>query len=319
MDNKLKATHQGELEIGEVSIPCFVLENGQRVFSGRGMQSALNLGQTRGRKIPDMVGHKNFKHLITKDLELGIFSPISFTTNKGFSANGYEATSLVEVCDLLLRARKSKILPKRYKETAEQAEILTRSFAKVGIIALVDEATGYQYDREKYELQKILKAYISQELLPWQKRFPDDFYLELFRLNSWDFTVKGIKKRPGVVGRWTNTLIYEQLPKGVLDELKKKTPKNRRFHQSLTLDVGEPNLTAQINQVLTIFRLSDNMKEMWSNFKKMNNRKHGQMELDFNFDDNGATIPIDPPIEDTPPSDFDNNLKKALNFNPKEK
>mgnify|MGYP003561277120 CR=1 FL=1 len=51
-----------------------------------------------------------------------------------------------------------------------------RAFARVGITALVDEATGYQYERENDELQKILKAYISEELLPWQKRFPDIFY-----------------------------------------------------------------------------------------------------------------------------------------------
>lgn len=41
-----------------------------------------------------------------------------------------------------------------------------RVFARVGITALVDEATGYQYDREKNELQKILKAYIAEDLLP---------------------------------------------------------------------------------------------------------------------------------------------------------
>ena len=69
-----------------------------------------------------------------------------------------------------------------------------RAFARVGITALVDEATGYQYEREHDELQKILKAYISEELLPWQKRFPDIFYKELFRLNGWNYTVNGIKK-----------------------------------------------------------------------------------------------------------------------------
>ena len=79
---------------------------------------------------------------------------------------------------------------------ADQCELLIRSFAKIGIIALVDEATGYQYTREKNELQKILKAYISPELLPWQSRFPPIFYTELFRLNGWDYTVSGIKKRP---------------------------------------------------------------------------------------------------------------------------
>ena len=90
---------------------------------------------------------------------------------------------------------------------------------------LVDEVTGYQYDREKAELQKILSQYISHELLAWQKKFPDIFYQELFRLNGWNFTVSGIKKRPSVIGNWTKTLIYKELPRGVLDELQKESAK----------------------------------------------------------------------------------------------
>lgn len=194
---------------------------------------------------------------------------------------------------MFLQARKEIELSPRQAIIADQCEILIRAFARVGITALVDEATGYQYDREKDELQKILKAYISEELLPWQKRFPDVFYKELFRLNGWDFTVNGIKKRPGIIGKWTNMFIYEELPNGVLDELKKKTPKSEsgnrtsRYHQLLTLDIGEPNLEKQINKVITLFQVSDNMKQFCDNFKKMKMRQIGQMELPFDFDENG--------------------------------
>jgi len=56
-------------------------------------------------------------------------------------------------------------LPKRQEIIAEQCEILIRALAKVSIIALVDEATGYQRVRGEFELQKMLKAYISEETL----------------------------------------------------------------------------------------------------------------------------------------------------------
>jgi hypothetical protein len=36
------------LIIGDIRIPCYVLEDGTRVLSGRGMQTALNLGQSHG-------------------------------------------------------------------------------------------------------------------------------------------------------------------------------------------------------------------------------------------------------------------------------
>jgi len=318
--DRLKSTHYGEIEIGDLSIPCYVLSDGRRVLSGRGLQTAFKLGQTRGSKIPSMVKNKSFQSLINEELKAGVFSPIEFKTNSGLSANGYEATVLVELCDMLLEARKVGLIPEKYIDTAEQAEVLTRAFAKIGILAVIDEATGYQYDREKDELQKLLKAYISEELLPWQKRFPDIFYKELFRLNGWDFTVKGIKKRPGVVGKWTNKLIYEQLPPNILSEIKKKTPKSKngkytaKFHQSLTTDVGHPNLTAQINQIITLFQLSDNMQQMWSQFEKLNQRKMGQLSLPFDFNKEGQTIE---PIEEEKLTTFDKNMTKALNFNPK--
>ena len=221
--------------------------------------------------------------------------PVKFKRNNAggsqSTANGYEVTLLVDICSAIIDANRAGVFDN--DAIVRNADIIIRSVAKVGIIALVDEATGYQYERENDELQKILKAYISEELLPWQKRFPDIFYKELFRLNGWDYTVNGIKKRPGIIGKWTNTFIYEELPNGVLEELKKKTPKSElgnrtnRYHQLLTTDIGEPNLEKQINKVITLFQVSDNMKQFCDNFKKMKMRQIGQMELPFEFDENG--------------------------------
>ena len=285
---------KGELHLGDFSIPCYVLEDGRRVLSGRGMQEALKMVDDNktasGQRILRYLNQKSLNPFIFKDKEPGHFEPL-ICYDGGTQINGYEAVVLVDICDGILEARKHIELSPRQAIIAEQCEILVRSFAKVGLIALIDEATGYQHEREQDELQKILKAYIAEELLPWQKRFPDVFYQELFRLNGWDYTVRGIKRRPGIIGKWTNKLIYEQLPPGVLDELKRRTPKSARLHQNLTADIGQPELAAQITQVVTIFRLSDNMSQMWSNFNKLQSRQAGQLELPFEFDENGHTLP----------------------------
>jgi hypothetical protein len=325
-----KIKYEGELNLNGLKIPCYVLEDGTRVLSGRGLQNALKMvneseegKQNAGTRLYRYLNQKSLKPFIYNDKNKDHFDPI--ICYKGDTKiNGYEATVLADICDAFLEARKTlKILSPRQEIIANQCEILIRGFAKVGIIALVDEATGYQYDRERFELQKILKAYISEELMPWQKRFPDAYYKELFRLNGWEFTIHGIQKRPGVIGKWTNILIYEQLPKGILDELKNKTPvsksgnKEARYHQFLTLDVGEPNLNAQIAQIITLFQLSDNMKHMWSQFEKLKLRQQGQLELPFKFDEKGHTK--EPPIPKKELSSFNNNLKKALDYNPKDK
>ncbi|WP_283800959.1 P63C domain-containing protein [Campylobacter jejuni] len=282
----LKSLADGVLKINESSIDVAVLENGVRIITHSGVFRALGReprGNARLDQIPAFMDAKNLQSLISSELKTQI-SRISYLDKNSKVKEGYNADILPLVADLYLKAREEGILTQAQIETAKKAEILIRSLARLGITALVDEATGYQYERERDELQKILKAYISEELLKWEKRFPDDFYKELFRLNGWDFTTKGIQKRPAIIGKWTNTLIYEQLPKGVLEELKEITPKNARYHQSLSKDIGQPNLTAQIYKVIGIMQTSDNMKQMWENFKKIKLREQDE---DIEFDEKG--------------------------------
>lgn len=292
MANKNIITHEGILDLSGLEIPCYVLSDGTRVLSGRGMQVALKMvdedesSQTAGTRLARHLNQKTLNSFIFNGKPSDHYEPIiCYQGDK--KINGYEATVLADLCDAFLEARKNINLSSRQSVIADQCEILMRGFARVGIIALVDEATGYQHEREKDELQKILSAYISEELLQWQKRFPDEFYKEIFRLRKWNFTVGNIKARPGVIGRWTNKLVYMNLPQGVLLELKKKTPKNEsgnytaRFHQSLSLDVGNPHLEKQLVSIITLMNVSKD----WSEFIKLYNKKFGQLELDFDEDE----------------------------------
>jgi len=290
-----KITHEGELVINDIVLPCYVLEDGTRVLSGRGMQDALKLvdevnpgKQKPGTRLARFFGYSTLKPFISAKIqrnEPDHFKPIICYRGRQ-KIHGYEATVLADICDAMLEARKQGVpLTDRQQTIADQCETLIRAFAKVGIIALVDEATGYQHEREKDELQKLLKAYVSPELMPWQKKFPDPFYQEIFRLNGWDYTMKTIKTRPGVVGTWTNKLIYEQLPPGVLKALKERTPKSEagnytaKLHQSLTEDIGDPHLQAQLNSVIALMQISRDWKEFLHHYNKMVSRRQGQLEL----------------------------------------
>jgi hypothetical protein len=322
---KLKSDYAGDLELGEFKISCAVLEDGTRVLVSRSLANAFGIKgsgsywqKKKDKKrslLPEYLSASYLKPFIRKDLYDKLSEPIPYINKSGVLTEGVSAEILADICDIYIKANEKGALTDN-QHIAENAYKLLVSFSKLGIIALVDEATGYQYDREKDELQKILKAYISEELLPWQKRFPDIYYKELFRLNGWEFTVHGIKKRPGVIGKWTNTLIYERLPKGVLNELKNKTPKSEsgnylaRLHQNLTLDIGEPNLTAQLNKIITIFQLSDSMEQVWSQFNKLKSREEGQFELPFTFDKQGHTR--EPIYEEEKLSNFNKSLKLAI-------
>lgn len=97
-----------------------------------------------------------------------MLNPIRFRApTGGVVATGYDATILPNICDAVLAARDAGALRTDQLHIAKQCEILVRGLARVGIIALVDEATGYQRDRTKDALAKILEAFIDKELQPW--------------------------------------------------------------------------------------------------------------------------------------------------------
>lgn len=125
-------------------------------------------------------------------------SPIKFKAPNGVASYGYEAIILADICEAVLAAREAGVLQMwQQGHIARRCEILVRGFARVGIIALVDEVTGYQKERDRNELQKILEQYIAKELLPWVKTFPDEYYEELFRLRGWQYNPLSVKRPSG--------------------------------------------------------------------------------------------------------------------------
>lgn len=258
------------LKIGDIELPCYVLDDERRVLTASGVQFGMAIAQGGSMKrglsrLELFTSGKIISPFISSELRDRVQNPILFRTPANGKAYGYEAEVLVELCEAVLAARQAGKLQVQQLPIAQQCEILMRGFARVGIVALVDEVTGYERVRKRGELHKILEAYISKELLPWSKQFPDSFYEEMFRLHGWDYDPRSVA-RPGVVGKFTNKYIYEALPSGVLEELKAKNPDNKkRNHQYLTEDVGHPHLQRQITATTTLMRASDT----WATFKKL--------------------------------------------------
>ncbi len=290
----VKATHGSPdrpLRIGKLEIPCYVLEDGRRVLVQRGMMTALDMkqgtaGRGAGDRLAKFIAGRSLGPFISEKLAHVITSPIIFQAPIGGIAYGYEATILADLCDAVLMARKEGKLNYQQRHIAEQCEILVRGFARVGIIALVDEATGYQADRARDELNKILKAYISKELLPWTQRFPDEFFKHIYRLRGWLYK-EGSHKRPRIVGKLVKKLIYEPLPPGVLPELERRNPpdekgyRRHRHHQLLTTETGHPHLDKQLVEVTTLMRVSETKAEFDRLFARAFPKRGQQMALAY--------------------------------------
>ena len=251
------------LIISGVEIPCYVLENETRVFSQRGLTRAVGLNPDAGYRIPQLLETRAIKSIINNDLVAGLKSPILFKNPVGGgNASGYPATILPELCKIVLEARRQGVLSPHQETLAERCQILIEGLATVGVIALVDEATGYQQIREQRALAKILEQYIAPELLPWSKTFPMEFYEELCRLRGWPSILS--VKRPSVIGRYTNQFVYERLAPGVLEKLREQNPKGpegyrpNKHHQWLTPEHGHPKLKEHLAAVIALMRAAPN-------------------------------------------------------------
>lgn len=299
---KSKVTHQGQWEINdEIVIDCYVTDTEYRLLSLRGTARAMNLiGGGSGALLRNLKSQWIQKYLSPQlkewinDASENKLPRISGVSGPTFIP--FEATLFVDVCTAYIEARNDGILTEGQKDIAGRLLRVMSGFAKGGIIALVDEQTGYQAVRAKNAILEVINAFVAPELQPWQKRFPDIYYQELFRLNGWAYTSESIKRKPKIIGKWTRKLIYKALPNGVLEELEKNTPKDNKgrkiakLHQSLTEDIGHPALTAQIYMVIGMFGSHRNMKEMINSFDSKMARERGQQEFLFEFDNNGHTI-----------------------------
>jgi hypothetical protein len=274
------ASNAGEIHIGDLRISCAVLEDGTRLLSQSTVLKAFNRNpeksrQSRGTSVeraPFLLAN-NLQQYITDELR-GMETPIPYRLpGESGRAWGYRAEMLPLVCEVYLEARREGRLVPSQTATATAAEILLSGLARVGIVALVDEATGYQETRARHELQLILEKYVSAELRPWVKTFPDEFFRQIYRLNGWDFR-PGTSKRTPQVGKLVNKYIYDQLPPGVHDELRRRNPRTakgyrvHKHHQLLTADTGNVHLDRQISSVMTLMRIATSKAEFEDLFER---------------------------------------------------
>lgn len=145
----------------------------------------------------------------------------------------------------------------------------------MGIISLVDEATGYQDIRASDALARILEAFIASELQPYVQTFPTDFYRELFRLRGLSYPNSPVQ-RPQYFGHLTNDIVYKRLAPSVLEELKKVQLKNEagrprhKLFQRLTNNIGYPKLREHLGSVVMLMKLCKD----WDEFKYQLDRFH---------------------------------------------
>jgi hypothetical protein len=279
-----KVTHSGTWVIDaekDIKVQCYVMDNGERVLSLRGSSRAMGLVGAGSTALVRNLNAKWISPYLSEGLRDWMYHASrnelpEYLADNGRKFTPLEASLFIDVCKAYVDALHAGAISGKQKDIAHRMFAIMTAFAKVGLVAIIDEVTGYQDDRDRSELQIILSAYISQELLPWTKRFPDEFYKQMFRLKGWEY--KG-KPKPPYAGKLTDEYIYRYLPDGVLAELQTKNPldpgtktRKHRHHQYLTINTGVKHLDNQLQQTMALMKAS----ETWEEFDRLFKRAMGE-------------------------------------------
>jgi hypothetical protein len=256
-----EAQSAGVLKIGDVGLDVYVLDDRRRVISKRAMARALNLKSEGGNAFLRTMSRKGLSSVISEKLAEKIERPLAFYTQRRELADGYEAETLIEVCDALIEARNARRLAPSQYFLAIQAEIIFRSAAKLGIIALVDEATGYT-DKTRDEYRKLFETFIRSEFRQWETEFPDKFFNMIYRLYGLKRQAPDSTKHPQFFGHFIRKFVYFPLANSngaILQNLEAKNPvvydsggRRHKFFQYLTDEIGMPVFRQHMWQVIGI-------------------------------------------------------------------
>lgn len=275
---KRYALLSGPLPIGDVDLECAVLDDETRVLSAtsifkafkRPRQGVNTRLEIAGNLIPPFLAAKNLEPYINQDV-IARTKLIKYKDGNAIKS-GYNSELLAEMCNVYLSARRDEALVGSQLKLADQAEILQSAFAKLGIAAIIDEATGYQKVRSNDALRILLARYVAEGVRKWIKTFPDSFFSQLDRLYGNEKTTS--KNRPIYYGRFINKYIYEPIENGYvkaqLDKLNitDEGVRKARFHQWLT-DQGRDTLIRQLGRVEGRMEIAPNIEE----FKRLEEKQ----------------------------------------------
>lgn len=287
--NTVDAIHgspEKPLKFGEITIECYVLQDKRRVLRSSDVQRAIGLAEggsmVAGRtRLSQFASGERISKFLDPKAFAAFSDPIKIKKPNGQEVLAFEAERFPELCQAVVEAARFGVLQDQQLFVAHQCEVILAALQRIGIIALVDEATGFQKFREEDELQKILEAYVLVEHRPWVRAVPSEFFKELFRVFGWKYV--NSTKGPRYAGKLVRLLIYKNLPKPVLPKLDELNPadanwqRKRRHHQLLTDHIGLEHFKSQLVGVMALLRASSNKSEFLRLYKKAYG---GQFEMD---------------------------------------
>lgn len=275
-----RVTHYGTVKFGEIACEAVVLNDGTRGFVQR--QFAQLLGYN-----PKNPGNR-FREFLAN------FAPNALSVKEktevskvlmphGGHAGFISADVVTDMVTGVIDAAVNGTIHKQQRFAVAPCLKIQASMAKVGMNALIDEATGYQYQRAPDALQALLSKLLRQQAATWERRFHPDFYHAIYRLFGWKYAGHD-QNPPSIVGQITYDWVYAPvMPLAMIEELRSRKALSDKHHQWLSAD-GLQLLEYQIRAVTVIARCSRDYKDFRN---RCNAVFDGALQLDL-FDESQA-------------------------------
>ncbi len=264
------------IRIADIEVPCYVLEDDRRVIATNGVLDTLHMARggamVRGMNRLELFAAQNrLKPYVSNELLARIADPIRFRIGNN-TTHGFESDVLIDLAEAVIKADNAGALQKQQAVIAHRCRVITSSLTRIGLIALIDEATGYQRKRDNDALQSILTAYLLPEHRPWIQVVPEEFTDQIYRVYGWER--KPQNRGPRYAGKLIRQLIYEKMPKPVLPALDEKNPRDasyrrKRKHNQFLTEQGLDHFRSQVITMMTLLRISNNKTEFKSHLRKL--------------------------------------------------
>ena len=292
------AKYQGILKLGDTEIDCYVSDTGQRLISMRATVKAI--ADVESGKLGDYIGSEALKPYLNKDFILGELVELNLPGTQ-LKAKCLESGEFLSICKAFVSALSARSLATdRQMDIAIKCSALLSACAHIGLEALIDEATGYQYERREDELRIKLRLYIAEELREWEKTFPDELWEEFGRLTGWKTP---LSKRPKWWGKLVIELIYDTLDPDVAKYLREnKPPAGVHWHRQMTEHKGVHALVSRCYEIIGMAKSCNSIHEL-------------REKVDFHYKGGNMQLRLPESLyEKEHKSDFNKNLETALDY-----
>jgi len=200
----------------------------------------------------------------------------------------FEHTAITKFCKAVGEARRAhKIAGEAFLEYAESCERFLAAAADIGLVALIDEATGYIREKQKHEYRDLFRDFIREQMRDWEKEFPDEFFDGIYKI--YNLRRESNKNHPQFFAKFIRKYVYHPLADShgvLLSMLDDKNPvigkgRKHKLHQFLDEKVGLTKLRAHVWKVVGILSSVNTKAGFQKGFRNAFPRAFDQMDLEL--------------------------------------